>query len=87
MNEVTEPLHDLVRTLRRERDELRVQLNLAKLDIHDQWRATEARWSHLEEILNETEQDVVDAALKIAREIAEVYRRMRDRVTRADEDT
>lgn len=81
MNEVTESLNSLLKSLRKERDELRVQASLAKMDFQDQWRTTEAKWNHLERILNETEQDVVEAALKIAREIAEVYRRLKDRAT------
>lgn len=80
MNDVTDSLHDLVKTLKRERDELRVQLKLARMDFGDQWDAAETKWKHLEDKLEDVGHETAKSGQLIAHEIAEAYRRMRDTI-------
>jgi hypothetical protein len=39
-------VHDLLEKLREERDELNVQMHLAKAEIHDEWSKLEPKWDH-----------------------------------------
>lgn len=80
MSDVTESLKELVRTLRTERDELNVKLNLAKLELRDQWERAEQRWDHLEDKLEDVGQEAAHSAGLIAREIEQAYQRLRDTI-------
>ncbi len=70
--------------LRSLRDELRVQIHLAKLEAQERYEAAEKSWEHLEAKLNllasETRasaQDVGDAARLLLDEIREGYEHVR----------
>ena len=80
MNDVTDSLQDLVETLKRERDELRLQLKLARMDFSDQWDAAEVKWRNLEDKLQDVGHQTANSGKLIAHEIAEAYRRMRDTI-------
>ena len=51
MSTFEKQLHEDVEKLRQRRDELRVQLDLGKMDAKDVWHDVEKRWQHLEEKL------------------------------------
>lgn len=51
MSTFEERLHTDVEKLRQRRDELRVQVDLGKMDAKDAWHDVEKRWQHLEEKL------------------------------------
>ena len=82
---VKKELDELVGTLKRERDELRVQLELAKLEARDEWEELEDKWEDLESRLDrageqakESLADVGAAAGVLVDEIKAGYRRIRD---------
>ncbi len=42
-------LDDLIESLRQERDELNLQLHLAKAEVKQEWEELEKKWENLEE--------------------------------------
>ena len=80
MNDISDSLEDLVETLKKERDELRVQLKLARMDFSDQWDAAEVKWRNLEDKLEDVGHETAKSGQLIAHELAEAYRRMRDTI-------
>ena len=78
-------LADEFESLKRARDELRVQIHLAKADARDLWDRTERKLEQVEGKVRlvskgaeEPLQDVAEAARGLLREIREGYRRIRD---------
>jgi len=81
MNDDKTPLEELIGNLQRERDELRVKLQLAKQEIRDHWEPIEEKWDSLEGRLRsigsatgEAGKDVVAAASLLVDEITDAYR-------------
>lgn len=81
MNDDKSTLDELIENLRRERDELRVQLQLAKQEVRDRWEPIEGKWESLEGRLRaigsatgEAGKDVATAASLLVDEITEGYR-------------
>jgi len=84
MTDNTSELAHLVETLRKERDELRVKLHLAKSDVRDEWEKVEHKWQQVEVKLPQVKSELgsaagnVGAALALAvDEIQAAYRRIR----------
>ena len=74
----------LLEGIRQQRDELRVQLNLAKAEVREQWDDLEQKWDHLNARAKlagaeagEAARDVVAAMTLVGEEIKEGYRRIR----------
>lgn len=74
-----------VESLRRVRDELRVQMNLAESEARDRFEELEGRWRELEGRLGqlarearEPAEEVGEAVRLLVKEIQEGYRRVRD---------
>ena len=62
MSTVRERLHADVSKLRQRRDELRVQLDLGKMEASDVWHEVEDHWQHLEGKLRSLANESKDAA-------------------------
>jgi predicted transcriptional regulator len=84
MSELAEKLTEQVDELRRLRDELRVQAELAKMEARDIWEASETRWDELEANLErlgrETREPLAkvgEAAKKLVHEIGSAYKEIR----------
>lgn len=82
-----EDLAQIAAKLKEERDELRVRMHLASMEIKDEWEELEKRWQHLEPKLAEAKDEVVEtsravgAGLEvIAEELGAAYRRIRERL-------
>ena len=78
MSTVQERLHNEVDSLRQTRDELRVQIDLGKMEASDVWQGVEERWERLEGKLRvladeskEVAEDVGEAATLLLNEIRE----------------
>ncbi|MDH3647588.1 MAG: hypothetical protein OER80_12530 [Gammaproteobacteria bacterium] len=81
MSEKENQLENVVEALSRERDELRVKLELAKLEIRDQWEPLEEKWESLEAKLrsvgdttSEASKDVLAASKLLLGEIGDAYK-------------
>jgi len=77
-------LDKLIEELRQGRDELKVQIHLAKAEATDLWHETEDKWQHLRSQLDKLEdgagdgaKDVGAAAMLAAEEIKKGYQRLR----------
>ncbi len=85
MSEWGERMNEEVEELRRLRDELRVQLHLARSEARERWDHLEKQWHQLEgrlkvlaEESRESLDDIGDAAGLLVDEIRKGYRHLRD---------
>lgn len=85
MSGIQDRLSDELDSLKRLRDELRVQLQLGKQEARDAWERTEKSWHSLEGRLNrvgrqskESLEGVEEAAKLLMQEIREGYRRIKE---------
>lgn len=76
MEDVRKQIRETLANLRRERDELRVKVSLAKMEAHDDWKAVEAKLAKLEaktkelgSATAESAKDVAAAAKLLAEEV------------------
>lgn len=84
MNNPREELEKLMSRLTRERDALRLKLNLAKLEARDEWDKLEQQWQHLRaktpelwQNVSESATEVGAASRKVLEEIRKGYERIR----------
>lgn len=81
---IREEYTHLTESLQKQRDELKVQVNLARKDAHDEWDDIEKKWQHLESKLEQMKKelgrsghDVGDAIKLLGEEIKSGYQRLR----------
>lgn len=74
-------LEELIEALSRERDELRVQLQLAKQELRDKWEPLEDKWGSLEtrmrslgDVTGEAGKEVLAASKVLLDEIGDAYK-------------
>lgn len=85
MTESSLDLRTVVEDLKRQRDHIRVQLNLAKAEAKDEWAVLEHKWEHVRSTMGRVGDEAgtaaheVGAALRLA---AEELRRGYERITR-----
>jgi len=85
MSDLRTSTQDAFRSLRQQRDELRLQIHLARAEARDEWEQMERKWQDAELKLaamgrgtRESAADVGAALGLLAGEIANAYRRIRD---------
>lgn len=57
MSTMQDEFNQLVLRLKAQRDELRVKSHLLKLDLQDEWAATERKWEQLNQKLQRAEKE------------------------------
>jgi seryl-tRNA synthetase len=87
MSDVKEQMTKALDHLKQQRDELQVQLHLAKADAKDEWARLEAQWDEIKPKLEAAREEVgrtaesVGAALGLAvDELKKGYERLRSRL-------
>lgn len=87
MTNIQEELKQLGERLRVQRDELRLQAHLFKLDLKDDWARAEKKWEQFSQKLHqvahegaETGRELGAAAIVIGEEIRAGYERIRARL-------
>lgn len=77
--------------LRRERDELRLQAELGKAELKDEWQALEQKWGQLEHRMaavageaRDASHDVGAAVGLLMDELGEAYRRIRGKMSQTN---
>lgn len=77
-------IQDLVKELKEERDELRLQIHLAKAEALDEWDKTEKKWRELKKKVESATKEGKAASINIAaaakllvNELKEAYTRIR----------
>ena len=80
-------LEELITKLKQERDELRVQIHLAKAEAKDEWEELERKWEVVENKLAALKRETKDASKDIgaalgvlSEEIANAYKRIRKKL-------
>ena len=80
-------LEELITKLKQERDELRVQIHLAKAEAKDEWEELERKWEVVENKLATLKKETKDASKDIgaalgvlSEEIANAYKRIRKKL-------
>ena len=83
MSDIRKNIDELIETLRRERDELRVKLSLAKLEAGDEWEKLEHKFHKLESkakevghVTAEASRDVGEAASLLGAEIRDGFKKI-----------
>ncbi len=84
---IKDDLNKLSETIRQHRDEIRVQLHLAKEDIKDEWDDLEVYWERFRHKLDDVLHDVEDAsnearttARDMGDELKQSYERLKKRL-------
>jgi broad specificity phosphatase PhoE len=84
VSEILDKLSQEAKALKTKRDELRVQLDLGKMEARDRWEQAEKSWDEFEEKLNvvahetgEALRDVGKSTKRVLEEIREHYREIR----------
>ena len=84
MSEILDKLSQEAQVLRTKRDELRVQLDLGRMEARDRWQKAERSWDEFEEklkvVAHETGgalRDVGKSTKRVLEEIREHYREIR----------
>ena len=87
MSQERAKLEELIHRLKRERDELRVQIHLAKTEAKDEWQELEKKWEVVENKLAALKKETKDASKDIgaalgvlSEEIANAYKRIRKKL-------
>lgn len=77
-------IDDMLATLRTQRDELRLKLELGKAEAREEWDKLEKKWHEIEQKMEsagkeakEVSKDVSHAVKVIADEVAEAYKRIK----------
>lgn len=80
-----EDLEKMLGKLREQRDELRLQMHLAKAELREEWDDVENKWEHVESRLEkagheakESAGDVGAALSQVAEEIGAAYKRIKN---------
>jgi uncharacterized coiled-coil DUF342 family protein len=87
MNFETQQLHETIEDLKRHRDEINVQMHLARAEMRDEWDGLEKKWDSLQSKFSAFKKDTgqsskeVRAALSLlAGEIGQAYKRFKTRL-------
>lgn len=80
----SESVEKLFAGLKEQRDELRLQMHLAKADLKEEWEGLERKWEHVESRLDaagheakESAEDVGAALAQVGEEIGQAYKRIK----------
>lgn len=82
--ETRESLHNFVDALRRDRQRLRVQINLGNKELHEDWNRMEQKWVEVEHHLSELTDDSIKHVHTVGDEIAASYHRAKERLGISD---
>jgi predicted nucleic acid-binding Zn-ribbon protein len=77
---MSDDLDKAVQNLKTLRDEIRVQIHLAKAEIKDEWEELEPKFEEMEEKLSGAAEETRDVVNVIAEELSSAYRRIKERL-------
>ena len=84
MSTESRSVEKIVANLKTERDELRLQMHLAKENFQDEWEEMEQKWEKLEHKLAAAKNEAVESSIEVgvavkllAEKIHSAYRRIR----------
>ena len=71
---------ELARALRRDRDRVIIQLNLAKKEVRDEWEKIEDKWDTFEHALATAGAEAKNLVHEAGEDIREAYKKLEDRL-------
>lgn len=77
MAQINESLKEMLQSLKQDRDELRVKVELAKMEAREDWQEVEEKWHNFEQKIKGVGEESIHSAEKIGQEISEAYQRIR----------
>ncbi|MBL6705548.1 MAG: hypothetical protein ISQ06_05515 [Planctomycetaceae bacterium] len=84
MNQEPHRIEELIKSLEQQRDELSVKINLAGMELRDEWDRIDAKltklsakYDPLKDAVGETADDVWDALKELGGEVATGFKRIR----------
>ncbi len=84
MGYALDDLKKLVEDLKQQRDEINVQLHLAKAEVRDEWDTLEVKWEEVKgkmagvnEAATQTKESITSAAALLVEEIKQGYERIK----------
>ena len=77
---MSDDLDKMVENLKTLRDEIRVQMHLAKAELKEEWEELEPKFEEMEDKLSGAAEETRQTVNIIAEELAEAYRRIRGRL-------
>ena len=75
---------EFARALRRDRDRIRVQLNLAQKEMHDEWEKIVDKWDAFEHALIDATSGTMHIVREAGDEIKSAYRKLETEVLKMD---
>lgn len=78
--ESRESFVEFARALRRDRDRVRIQLNLAQKEVRDEWERIEDKWDAFEHVLVNAGKETKHIVHEVGEDIREAYRKLEARV-------
>lgn len=75
---------DLLKSLQRDREHLRVQVNLAQKELKDEWQDLEEKWETLERSVDEAKNEAEKVMDKAGQELRDAYDRLEARLRDLD---
>ena len=84
-DELKDKIEDRIDTLRMQRDELKVQMHLASMELRDEWDKLEHKWAHysdrtreLKKAVEPTMEDVHCSLAMLGDELSEGYQKIKN---------
>ncbi|MBT4161995.1 MAG: hypothetical protein HOC70_14820 [Gammaproteobacteria bacterium] len=77
---MTDEFDKMIENLKTLRDEIRVQVHLAKAEVKDEWEELEPKFEQLEEKLSDAAEETREVVNVVAEELTSAYRRIKERL-------
>ena len=79
-SEAKQSFVDFARALRRDRDRVRIQMNLAQKEMKDEWEKIEDKWDAFESAMMSAGDETKHAAHDAGEDIKAAYRKLEERL-------
>ena len=83
-DDVKQKYHDVIDSVTTERDELKVKMHLARMEVQDEWKVVEKKWqqfksksAQLEHVASGSAQEIGEAISILGGELKESYKRFK----------
>lgn len=72
VEDIREEYKELVETLKQQRDELKVKVHLASMEVRDEWEELEKKWNHMKAKSKQVNEAAGDSAHEIHQVVSEL---------------
>ncbi len=85
MSTIKQEYNELVKNLETQRDEINVQMHLAKAELRDEWQGIEKKWQHFkaksDRVLKQADssaEEIGETLHELGQELKQGYKRIKD---------